>query len=101
MNRRELMVLLSGAMTAPRVLCAQQKAMPVIGSLSAGSAEPAAPFVAAFGQGLGETGYVEGQNVTIEYRWAEGDYDRLPHWPLISLPARSPRSRLWAASLRS
>jgi len=78
MNRRELMVLLSGAMTAPRVLCAQQKAMPVIGSLSAGSAEPAAPFVAAFGQGLGETGYVEGQNVTIEYRWAEGDYDRLP-----------------------
>ena len=55
MNRRELMVLLSGAMTAPRVLCAQQKAMPVIGSLSAGSAEPAAPFVAAFGQGLGET----------------------------------------------
>ena len=101
MNRRELMVLLSGAMTAPRVLCAQQKAMPVIGFFNPTSPGALAPFVAAFRQGLSEAGYVEGQNVAIEYRWAEGDYDRLPHWPLISLPARSPRSRLWAASLRS
>ena len=62
----------------PSRLGAQQKAMPVIGYLSAGSPGPSAPFVAAFRQGLSETGYVEGQNVAIEYRWAEGRYDRLP-----------------------
>jgi putative ABC transport system substrate-binding protein len=77
-NRRELMLLLAGAMTAAPVLRAQQKAMPVIGFLSATSPEPLAPFVAAFRQGLSEAGYVERQNVTIEYRWAEGHYDRLP-----------------------
>jgi putative ABC transport system substrate-binding protein len=52
--------------------------MPVIGFLSGGSPAPFASLVAAFHQGLSETGYVEGQNVTIEYRWAEGSYDRLP-----------------------
>jgi putative ABC transport system substrate-binding protein len=52
--------------------------MPVIGFLGTTTPEPNAPFVAAFHQGLGETGYVEGQNVAIEYRWAEGSYDRLP-----------------------
>ena len=77
MNRRELLVL-AGAMTAPRVLRAQQKAMPVIGFLGVASPAPNAPFVAAFHQGLSETGYVEGQNLAIEYRWAEGQYDRLP-----------------------
>ena len=78
MNRRELMLLLGGAMTAAHALRAQQKVMPVIGFLGSTSPGPLAPFVAAFRQGLSETGYVEGQNLTIEYRWAEGDYNRLP-----------------------
>src|SRR6202049_3158818 len=78
MRRRDLMLLLGGAMTAARSLRAQQKAMPVIGYLGIASAVPAAPFVAAFQQGLSETDYVEGQNLAIEYRGAEGRYDRLP-----------------------
>jgi putative ABC transport system substrate-binding protein len=77
-TRREMLLLVSGLLTATRGLRAQQKAMPVIGFLSATSPEPLAPFVAAFRQGLSETGYVDRQNVTIEYRWAEGHYDRLP-----------------------
>jgi len=78
MRRREFLLLLGGAMTAARALRAQQKPMPVIGYLSSGSPDPNSPFAAAFRRGLSETGYVEGQNVAIEYRWAEGDYDRLP-----------------------
>jgi len=78
MTRRKLLLLLGGAMTASRVVRAQQKAMPVIGFLHGGSPEPAAPGVTAFRQGLSENGYVAGQNVSIEYRWAEGSYDRLP-----------------------
>ena len=78
MNRRQLMLLLSGAMAAPHPLCAQQKAMPVIGFLGSGSPGPNAPLVAAFRQGLSETGWVEGRNLAIEHRWAEGRYDRLP-----------------------
>jgi len=77
MRRRELL-LLGGAMAVVRPLQAQQKAMPVIGFLGSTSLDPNAPFTAAFRQGLSEAGYVEGQNVTIEYRWAEGHYDRLP-----------------------
>jgi len=78
MRRRELVLLLTGALTAPRVLCAQQKAMPVIGFLGSDSPGPAASYLPAFRQGLSEAGYVEGQNVSIEYRWAEGHYDRPP-----------------------
>jgi ABC-type uncharacterized transport system substrate-binding protein len=77
-KRRELMILLGGAMAPPRALRAQQKAMPVIGFLGSGSSGPYAPFVADFRQGLRETGWVAGQNVAIEYRWAEGHFDRLP-----------------------
>jgi putative tryptophan/tyrosine transport system substrate-binding protein len=76
-TRRELLLLL-GAIMAARPLHAQQKAMPVIGYLNSASPGPDAASVAAFRQGLSETGYVEGQNLAIEYRWAEGRYDRLP-----------------------
>ena len=79
MNRREIMlVLVGGSVIAPRALRAQQKAVPVIGFLGAASPGRNPALVAAFNQGLSETGYVEGQNVAIEYRWAEDDYDRLP-----------------------
>jgi len=78
MNRRELMLLLGGAITAPCTLRAQQKAMPVIGFLSNETSDTFAPAVAAFRNGLSDAGYVDGQNVTIEYRWAKGRYDRLP-----------------------
>src|SRR4051795_4129167 len=78
MRRRELMLLLGSTMTAAHPLRAQQKLMPVIGFLSSTSSGPSAPYMAAFHQGLRETGYIEGQNVAIEYRWAEGQYGRLP-----------------------
>src|SRR6516165_8818259 len=72
------MLLLGGALTVARALRAQQKVIPVIGWLSSVSPGPLAPSVVAFQRGLSETGYVEGQNVTIEYRWAENHHDRLP-----------------------
>jgi hypothetical protein len=79
MRRRDFVILLAGAMGGwPSAVRAQQKPMPVIGYLSPGSPESDAFRLTAFRQGLNETGYVEGQNVAIEYRWAEGQYDRLP-----------------------
>jgi putative tryptophan/tyrosine transport system substrate-binding protein len=78
MNRRALMLLLGGTMTAAHTLHAQQKTMPVIGLLGSASPTPNAPLVALFPRGLSETGYVEGQNVAIERRYAEGRMDRLP-----------------------
>jgi hypothetical protein len=78
MRRRELMLLLGGVMTAPRALRVQQKAMPVIGYLHFGSPSPFAYQLVPFRQGLAQNGYVKGQNVAIEIRWAEGHNDRLP-----------------------
>jgi len=78
MRRRKFIALVGSAATWPIVARAQQAAMPVIGCLNSAAAAPIAHLLAAFRRGLGETGYVEGQNVAIEYRLAEGHYDRLP-----------------------
>jgi putative tryptophan/tyrosine transport system substrate-binding protein len=79
MLRRDFLGVVSGAVAAlPLAARAQQPAMPVIGYLTSRSAGETAALVAAFRKGLGEAGYVEGQNITVEYRWGEGQYDRLP-----------------------
>ena len=78
MRRREFMKLLGGAIAWPFTASAQQPVTPIIGYLGAGSPDKDANRVRAFLQGLSETGYVEGQNVQIEYRWADGQIDRLP-----------------------
>ena len=78
MKRRELILLLAGAMTAPRPLRAQQKAMPVIGFLNSQTQDSETARLAAIWEGLKETRFIEGQNVAFEYRFADGQNDRLP-----------------------
>jgi putative ABC transport system substrate-binding protein len=77
-TRRALVSLLGGAAAWPLAARAQQRAMPVVGFLNPGTAETATRDVAAFRKGLNEAGYMEGQNLTVEYHWLEGQYDRLP-----------------------
>jgi len=77
MQRRDFMRLLGGAALTPLAAQAEQ-ALPTIGFINGTSAQKYAPYVASFREGLRESGFVEGENVVIEYRWGDGNYDRLP-----------------------
>jgi putative tryptophan/tyrosine transport system substrate-binding protein len=78
MRRRDFIKVIVGSAVAWPLSARAQQPMPVIGFLNGASPEGYAHYVAAFRQGLPQAGYVEGQNVTVEYRWAQGQYDRLP-----------------------
>ena len=77
MNRRDLLAILGGVVVLWPVTAGAQMALPVVGYINAASPNGSADLVGAFRQGLSEAGYIEGRSVTIEYRWAEGHYDRL------------------------
>jgi putative ABC transport system substrate-binding protein len=78
MRRRDFIALIAGASGWPLGARAQQASIPVVGFMSGRAPEDSADLVTAFRQGMAESGFVDGQNVTIEFRWANGDYDRLP-----------------------
>jgi putative tryptophan/tyrosine transport system substrate-binding protein len=99
LKRREFITLLSGAVAAwPVVAHAQQPGMPVIGFLDAGSAADRTHAVAAFRQGLAEADFVENRNVAFEFRWAEGQFERLPG--LACRRTRPWRQARWRAACR-
>src|SRR5262249_51441347 len=77
-SRRAFLAAVASVLAVPLGAEAQQAAIPIVGFLSGASPTPFRPFVGAFRQGLNEAGYVEGRNVTIEFRWAEGAYEQLP-----------------------
>ena len=98
-ERRKFLATLGGAAALPLAAHAQQPAMPVVGVVGGGSGDTSTPYVTAFRKGLNENGIIEGQNVTLEYHWLEGQYDRLPSLmadlvrrrvAVIAIPASNP-----------
>jgi putative tryptophan/tyrosine transport system substrate-binding protein len=90
MRRRDFIKGVANSAAAwPLAARAQQPAMPVIGFIREGSAQSGTRWVGGFQKGLSETGYIEGQNVTVEYHWLEGNYDRLPELLTPTLLARA------------